>query len=141
MSAAVDIGLDPATGDLPDVPVLITGLDLIEQLIASTMNLFLGEWYLDERVGLPFVEWITEKAPDVAAIVARIEIEIGKIPGVRRTERAVGVLEGRTVRVEMVVITDAGDATQVSILQDTSGLRNGSPFAVYFRSNRISGAA
>ncbi len=139
MSAAVDIGL--VDDDLPDVPVLITGLALIEQLIASTVNLFLGEWYLDERVGLPIVEWVTEKAPDVPAIVARLELEVGKIPGVRRTERAVGVLEGRTIRVELVVVTDAGDTTQLSILQDTTGLRNGSPFALYFRSNRISGAA
>lgn len=140
MSAAVDIGLDPDTDDLPDLPELITGLDLIQQLIASTVRFFLGEWFLDERVGLPLVEWITTKAPDVQAILARLEQDIRTIPGVVRTEDGIAILTGRTISCTMTVITRSGDATTVSILQDADGLRNGSPFAVYFRSNRISGA-
>lgn len=131
MSAAVDIGLDPLTGDLPDVPVLITGTPLIQQLIGCVLNFFRGEWYLDVDLGLPLLEWVTERGLDLPAVLARVEREIRGVPGVLRTQDATISMSGRTVTIGLVAVTRDGDVT-VSLVQSEAGLRNGSPWGVYF---------
>ena len=41
-----------------------TSLDEIEQNLKQRLRVFLGEWFLDQREGLPYFEHILVKAPD-----------------------------------------------------------------------------
>jgi hypothetical protein len=59
-----DFLLDPATGDLMIVNgdlVLTSGVDSVRQAIYQALNLYRGEWFLDENFGLPMFEEILVK--------------------------------------------------------------------------------
>jgi hypothetical protein len=131
----VDIALDD--DDLPDVPYLLTGLDLVVQRIECRMNRFFGEWFLDRTVGLPLVEWVTTKAPDREAVLSRIEQEIREIPGVVRTENALAKLENRLLSIQMDVITQAGTVTLSSLLDPDDPAGGAAPWALYYTSGPI----
>jgi len=58
--------LDQATGDLLIVNnslSLTTGLEAIRQHMQCRFRLFLGEWFLDESLGVPYYQDILVKKP------------------------------------------------------------------------------
>jgi len=76
-----DVQLDN-NGDIPIRTAYITGPDLVRQRIKIRLNTWRGEWFLDQRLGLPFLEWKQQKPPDVNVIRALIQREIRTTPGV-----------------------------------------------------------
>ena len=76
-----DVQLDN-NGDIPIRTAYITGPDLVRQRIRIRLNTWRGEWFLDQRLGLPFLEWKQQKPPDVDVIRALIQREIRTTPGV-----------------------------------------------------------
>ena len=56
-----DVGMD-ANGDLPEFTRHITGPDLTAQRLAVRLGTILRTWFLDLRVGLPYLEWSDGKA-------------------------------------------------------------------------------
>ena len=78
---AHDVQLDN-NGDIPIRTAYITGPDLVRQRIKIRLNTWRGEWFLDQRLGLPFLEWKQQKPPDVNVIRALIQREIRTTPGV-----------------------------------------------------------
>jgi hypothetical protein len=80
-----DVALDN-TGDI-DVSLgevrLTSGQQSIEQHLKSRLKTFLGEWFLDERVGVPYYEKVFDrKHPDIQIIKSVFTREILKTPGV-----------------------------------------------------------
>jgi hypothetical protein len=140
MSAQVDIGLDPDTGDLPALPALITGIALIEQRIKRRLRTGLGEWFLDPAgVGLPLLVWRQQKPPDLTVIVQRVQQEIRDIPGVSRTENFVGVHDpaARRVTVSGDVFAADGSVTSAIVTATSDAARNAWFFSIFF--SRASG--
>jgi len=54
-------------GDDGDLEI-ITGLDAIRQDLTLRLQTFRGEWFLDERVGIPYFQDILVKSPDINVI-------------------------------------------------------------------------
>lgn len=58
-------------GDL----VIVDGIEAIAQDVTARLRFFLGEWFLDTRVGIPFYQRILVKnpsMPDVIAILTQV---------------------------------------------------------------------
>jgi hypothetical protein len=70
-------------GDL----VLVTGRDAIAQHLSIRLRTFLGEWFLDRRVGMPYFEQILVKDPNLAAVKALYRRAILTTPGVTDLKR------------------------------------------------------
>lgn len=70
--------LDIVDGDL----VINDGVQAILQAILQNCRTFLGEWFLDNQVGLPFFQQILVKNPDQAKIDAIFQNAIMGTPGV-----------------------------------------------------------
>lgn len=73
-----DIKLDPVTGDI-DMNTLgeggvtlsyVDGADAIRQNWRARMLMLRGEWFLDQRLGVPYFEQVLIKAPNFSAVRA-----------------------------------------------------------------------
>ena len=99
--------LDITTGDFK----LLERPDSIAQQIKIRLNFFLGEWFLDRRQGMPYVERILVKNPSSAAVKAIFRRAILTVPGVIDvTEIDFTVDAGRTIRLSFKATLDnSGD--------------------------------
>lgn len=126
-----DLALDLATWDLdmfdPANPVfgpwLITGADAIAQRVAIRFKFWLGEWFLDTRQGVPYLQTVLVPNPDLTLIRTLFRRVIKTTPGVKH----VGSLDMRWEKAERRLIVDAFTATLV----DGSELVMESPFIVF----------
>lgn len=78
-----DIGLDE-DGDLPVHPTHVTGDELTIQRVKSRLSTFLGEWVLDDSVGLNYKGWRAVKPPPLVEIRGTTRREIEETSGVAR---------------------------------------------------------
>lgn len=79
-----DLKLD-STGDLQITDgdlVLTTTTDRIDQYVRQRLQTFLGEFFLDTRVGVPYFEHILKKRIDPIVIDSILKKEIIETPGV-----------------------------------------------------------
>lgn len=80
-----DLKLDQVSGDLVvengDL-VLTTGEDAIRQHVQQRLRTFLGEWFLDTGVGVPWFQDILKKNPNPQIVDGLIQNEIIQTPGV-----------------------------------------------------------
>jgi hypothetical protein len=60
-----------------------SGTNNVLQDILQNLNFFLGEWFLDNTIGVPWFQQILVKAPDTGAIDALIQNAILGTPGVK----------------------------------------------------------
>lgn len=58
--------LDLSTGDL----VILTGVEATAQRLRRKLKFFLGEWFLDTRLGIPYFESILVKSPQTNVILS-----------------------------------------------------------------------
>ena len=78
-----DLALDPLTGDLALPPRLVSGLEAVAQRLWIRLNTWAGTWFLDQRVGVPYVTQILGvKAPNLRAIEALLRRVISGTVGV-----------------------------------------------------------
>ena len=81
-----DIRLDPTTNDLlfdnGDL-AMDDGTDSIDQFLRRRMKTFQTEWFLDETVGVPYLDAVFVKNPNPAVIEAVLKKEIIETPGVQ----------------------------------------------------------
>jgi hypothetical protein len=105
LSASHELALSD-TGDL----MLVDGAERTAQQIKVTLLAFLGEWFLDESFGVPYLESVLVKAPDRAQLEAIFRARIADVPGVRRVQRLELLIdrEHRTLAVDFDANTDAG---------------------------------
>lgn len=109
-----DLEIDPLTGDL-----LLRGGDLrlvrdlaaIRQEVATRLQFLRGEWFLDKTAGVPYLQNILVKAPDLAAIKSIFRTEILACVGVASINSLEATVDSST-RVLSVVwsaTTDLGE--------------------------------
>jgi hypothetical protein len=76
--------LDTVTGDLAQPLHMITdSLTAIAQRVRIALQFFLGEWFLDLSVGVPYYERILVKNPDVRNVQSIIRKTILNVQGIR----------------------------------------------------------
>lgn len=61
---------------------LTTGVEAIRQHLQVKLSIFLGEWFLDISVGVPYFEEIFVKAPNIGAVSELLKVQILETPGV-----------------------------------------------------------
>ena len=83
-----DIALD-SEGDAlieNDALVLVEGDDAIVQHLRIRFRFFLGEWFLDTRVGIPYYDEILIKNPDLSRVNGIFKQVIITTPGIASIE-------------------------------------------------------
>lgn len=81
-----DLKLNDQTGDLEigadgDL-ILVDGIDSIRQHLKIRLQFFRGEWFLDQRLGIPYFEEVLRKAPDLNVVQSLLRDAIRTTPGV-----------------------------------------------------------
>lgn len=110
----MDIELDD-TGDLAlssGTLQTVTGADAIAQHMRIRLRTFLGEWFLDERQGIPFFRDVFTKSPNLSLVESELRQTIERTPGVSTLRKfALDVdAQARTLEVkDWEVVTSGGD--------------------------------
>lgn len=83
-----DVGLD-SEGDLlivDDELLLVEDDDAIVQNLTIRLRFFLGEWFLDTRIGIPYFADVFIKNPDLVLVRGLMRRTILTTPGVQSME-------------------------------------------------------
>lgn len=100
--------LDFSTGNLE----LITGIEEIRQKLTVRLQFLLGEWVLDQRLGMPYVGNILVKNPNFSVIRSIFRQAILKTPGVESLTRLVFNFDAATRNLRVTfqaIITDSDE--------------------------------
>lgn len=85
MSTVRDLKVDTTTGDLvldgADLALVADG-ESIAQAVRANLRLFLGEWFADLSVGVPWFQSILVKNPNLVTVRAAIRKAIQDTPGI-----------------------------------------------------------
>jgi len=111
-----DIALD-YTGQTGDLDLtghrlnLITGTAAIEQQLRFRCRYFEGEWFLDERQGIPFLRAVLIKNPDLQLIEHLFRAATRTTPGIRLVTNVEISLDvtTRTLTVRIAATMDTGE--------------------------------
>jgi len=116
-----DLAMDMATGDLVlhdgDV-LLIDNAERVAQQILITLRFWLGEWFLDTKDGIPYLEYVLVKSPNLLHIRQIFTEAMEKVDGVNRVEEMnlVFDVKNRSLHVDYEVSTDYGLITRREVL-------------------------
>lgn len=80
-----DLRIDPTTGDLDfsasDLQI-IDGSEAIAQHLRIRLQFFLGEWFLNRDIGIPYFQDVFIKAPSTSVVRRIIRDVVAGTPGV-----------------------------------------------------------
>jgi len=116
-----DLAMDMATGDLVlhdgDV-LLIDNAERVAQQILITLRFWLGEWFLDMKDGIPYLEYVLVKSPNLLHIRQIFTEAMEKVDGVKRVEEMnlAFDVKNRSLRVDYEASTDYGLITRREVL-------------------------
>ena len=116
-----DLAMNMATGDLVlrdgDV-LLIDNAERVAQQILITLRFWLGEWFLDTKDGIPYLEYVLVKSPNLLHIRQIFTEAMEKVDGVKRVEEMnlVFDVKNRSLHVDYEVSTDYGLITRREVL-------------------------
>lgn len=80
-----DLLLSESTNDIELVNgdlSLVSGIDAVKQSLKQRMQMFRGEWFLDQESGIPFFQTIFQKTTKPEVIAGILQNEIQTTPGV-----------------------------------------------------------
>lgn len=99
--------LDVSTGDLQ----LTSGVDGIAQHLRIRLRFFLGEWFLDPRVGVPYFQELLVKNPGTSVVRTIIRDVVVTTPGVATMNNFVTSYDGATRKLDVsfTAITTSGE--------------------------------
>jgi len=115
-----DLALDPATGDLQlsgGQLLLATDDEAIRQDWRLRLALGLGEWFLDQRLGVPYQQLLQKHDERrlrllLRTIFSRVTIETAGIASVRSITMALD-RQTRTLTLDIVAVKDDGDPIEL----------------------------
>lgn len=124
-----DIAMDINTNDIVlqngDV-LMIDNSERVAQQIQITLRFWLGEWFLNTTDGVPYLEYILVKQPNMAHIRQIITEQIQSVEGVKAVTDMELTFDQRerSLLVEYTADTDYGLVTDKAILgYDRQGVR------------------
>ena len=116
-----DLAMDMATGDLVlrdgDI-LLIDNAERVAQQILITLRFWLDEWFLDAKDGIPYLEYVLVKSPNLLHIRQIFTEAMEKVDGVKRVEEMnlAFDVKNRSLRVDYEASTDYGLITRREVL-------------------------
>lgn len=89
---------------------LVTGDDAVAQQVLIRLKLFLGEWFLDERVGIPYFRDILVRNPNLDLIRSIYKKTLLDTPGVASVESVTLDIDtaSRTLTLSFSATLDSG---------------------------------
>ena len=122
-----DLALDRNTLDL-EVPIrIIGGLEAIAQRLWIRLNRISGSWFLDQRIGVPYLTQIlgTKRAsvPLISAILRRVILETPGISGVEDFRLDLG--PDRILKCSFNALARGGTETRAIAFVGAQGANNG----------------
>ena len=88
---------------------LINGIEYVRQKISIRLKWFLGEWYLNLVLGVPYYEKILIKNPNRLDVIGYLKRQVLTTEGVERLESFnLEFSDRRTVKVTLAAITNYG---------------------------------
>ena len=118
---AEDIAMDVGTNDLilkdGDL-MLIDNAERVAQQILITLRFWYGEWFLNTTEGVPYLEYILVKNPNLAHVRQILTEAIESVPGVVSLDSMDFEYDrqGRTLAVDYSATTDFGLLTRREVL-------------------------
>jgi hypothetical protein len=108
-----------ANGDL----VLVDKGPAILQHILQRLSTFLGEWFLDNTIGIPYFQQVLVKTPNQATIDAIFINAILNVPGVTQLTKYGFKAEftSRTLRLSFTAQTTAGIVNYAGLIEPLKG--------------------
>lgn len=89
--------------------VLTTGVDAISQHLSQRLKIFLGEYFIDKRIGIPYMEHILKKNIDPIIVDTLFKRQIITTPGVIELLKFTADLDSaRTLNIEFRARTTEG---------------------------------
>lgn len=89
---------------------LTSGLEAKAQHLAQRLNTFLGEWFLDLRVGVAYFQQILIKNPNSAIVDSVLKKEILNTPGILElTSFDLDIATNRELTLSFRAITEEGE--------------------------------
>jgi hypothetical protein len=93
------------TGDMR----LINGIDYVRQKTSIRLKWFLGEWYLNLLIGVPYYQKILIKNPNKLDIIGYLKRQILLTEGIEKLEKFnLEFVARRTISVKFMAITNYG---------------------------------
>lgn len=85
-------------------------LDAARQAIATRLRLFRGEWFLDQRVGVPYYQTILRKGVDLGVVRSAMRAAILSVPSVAEVSELTVTLDRatRAAQVRFVAVYQDG---------------------------------
>ncbi len=106
--APTDFARDLATGDLAKPFRLVRGVDAVIQRLCIRLAFMRGEWFLDVREGVPYLQSVFVKNPDLPLIEALFRRVARTTPGVTRVVSYEAALDSRTRRYRATMRVQVG---------------------------------
>lgn len=82
----IDLYMDPVIRDIVvedfDLRVTETNVEWVSQTIESRLRTFMGEWFLNRDLGIPYFDSVFVKAPDMDQINGLFLTEINDVNGI-----------------------------------------------------------
>ena len=124
-----DIAMDINTNDIVlqngDI-MMIDNAERVAQMILITLRFWLGEWFLNTTEGVPYLEYILVKQPNMAHIRQILTEQVQSVDGVKAVTNMELTFDQRerNLLVEYTADTDYGLVTDKAILgYDRQGVR------------------
>lgn len=114
MSTVRDLKIDSTTGDVVldgDDLALVSDGAAIAQAVRANLRMFLGEWFADQTVGVPWFQSILVKNPNLVAVRTAIRSAIVNTPGIADLVSYTQTFDAsaRTLTVTFSATTDTGE--------------------------------
>lgn len=108
--------MDLLLNDDWDLAAGTTDLQLVDeekavgQHLAQRLKTFTGEWFLDQRIGVPYLQQVLVKNPDPVVLDSVFKAEIINTPGIVELRSFDLQIDAgtRQLRLEFKAVTDAG---------------------------------
>ena len=107
--------------DLPARTSHITGVEFVRQRLLTKLNTFRGEWFLDQRRGLPWFTWKEQAPPDQTAIRSLVRQAIRNTPGVVDVPSLQTTVEAGTFRLTARVLVEDAELSLTLETPQTGG--------------------
>lgn len=101
------------TGDLAQPLAIVRGVDAVIQRLCIRLAFFRGEWFLDQREGVPYLQSVFVKNPDLPLIEALFRRVARTTPGVTRVVSYAAALDTRTRRYTATMRVQVGSTVAV----------------------------
>jgi len=98
------------------------GAHPVVQDVNARLLTFRGEWYLDTNLGVPYIQAILVKAPDLSAIATAFKDQILSTPGIITLDqfRATPVQGARMLAVTWHASTVSGQVSYSDVIANSS---------------------